>query len=95
MLVKFGVKFTPQQAGILDMIESVTKGRGGIDGAALGWVFYPGVAKRLQTARIKVHVCQINDKLVSTDWRIVNVRPWKREGAFYKLAIVQQEAACG
>ena len=90
MLMKFGIRFTRTQAAILDMIESQSKARGGIDGAALGWVFFPGIAKRIQSQRVKVHVCQINDMLVSTDYRIVNERPCKREGALYKLKEVAE-----
>jgi len=87
MQMKFGIRFTRTQAAILDMIEGSTRERGGIDGAALGWVFFPGIATRVQAQRVKVHVCQINDMLVSTDWRIANERPYKRDGAFYKLAL--------
>lgn len=72
MLVRFGIKLTPKKAEILDMITSVTKGRGGIEAESLGWVFYPGEAKRIATQRVKAHVCQINDLLVSTHYRIKN-----------------------
>src|SRR5512139_361914 len=87
MLVKFGIRFQPKKAAMLDMIEQVTKGRGGIDGEALAWVFFPGVPKLQALQRVKSHICQINDMLVSTDWRVINANHAKREGAFYKLAI--------
>ena len=98
LMTKLGVKFRANgrptiKPDILAMIEDATKGRGGIDSEALGCVFFPGVSKRLQAARIRVHVCQINDMLASTDYRIVNARPYRRDGAFYKLAIIQEEAA--
>ncbi len=73
MLMRFGIKFQPKKADILDAISDVTRAnRGGISCETLGWMFYPGESKRVATQRIKAHVCQINDMLVSTDCRIVN-----------------------
>ena len=72
MLVRFGVRLPPKKAEFLDMIANVTKGRGGIDTESLASVFYPGVSRTVAKQRVKVHVNQINDLLVSTDWHIVN-----------------------
>jgi hypothetical protein len=72
MLMSFGVKLSLKKAEILDMSEQMMRGRGGIDIEALSWIFYPGVSKMTARDRIKSHVCQINDMLVSTDWHIVN-----------------------
>lgn len=85
MLTKFGVRFQPQSAAILNMIEDVTKARGGIEGDALAWVFFPGVPKLVAKARVRVHVNQINEMLLSTNWRIVNARKCKRDGSLYQL----------
>src|SRR5690349_23314750 len=86
MTVRFGVKLPPKKAEFLDMIEQVTKGRGGIELESLASVFYPGVSKTVAKQRAKVHICQINDLLLSTDYRIVN-----RDG-LYRL-VEQAEAA--
>jgi len=86
MTVRFGVRLPPKKAEFLDMIEKVTTGRGGIELESLASVFYPGVSKTVAKQRAKVHVNQINDLLVSTDWRIVN-----RDG-LYRL-VEQVEAA--
>lgn len=72
MLVKFGVRLPPFKARILEMVENVTKGRGGIEIEQLAWVFYPGVPKKKAHDCIKNHVHQINDLLLSTDYRIVS-----------------------
>jgi hypothetical protein len=72
VLVRFGVRLPPKKASILDMIQNITKGRGGIEAESLGWIFYPGEPKRVATQRIKAHVCQINDLLVETEWKIEN-----------------------
>ena len=72
ILIRFGIKFQPKKADILDMINNLTQGRGGIDAETLGWVFYPGESKIKAKQRIKAHICQINDMLVSTDYRIEN-----------------------
>jgi hypothetical protein len=92
MRTKFGVRFTRTQAAILDRIEKATEGRGGIDGATLGWVLFPGLAVETQKNRIRVHVCQINDMLVSTDWHIVNTLH-NRNGSFYKLVEIEKQVA--
>src|SRR5512139_707187 len=85
IVVKFGVKFQPLKASMLDMIEDVTKGRGGIEGDALAWVFFPGVPKLKAKQRVRVHINQINDMLASTTWRVVNARKCKTDGALYQL----------
>ena len=89
MRTRFGVRLTRQQATILNKIEE----RGVIDIETLGWILYPGVAESKQKNRISVLVCQINDLLVSTDWHIVNVRPYSCHGALYQLAETKSEAA--
>lgn len=86
MTVRFGVKLPPKKAEFLDMIERVTRGRGGIELESLASVFYPGIQKRIAHQRVKVHVNQINDLLLSTDYRIVN------QGGLYRL-VEQAEAA--
>src|SRR5512139_3913572 len=74
VFAKVGVRFAPQSARILNMIEDVTKGRGGIERESLAPVFFPGVPKKVAMRRVKSHVCQINSMLLSTNWRIVNAR---------------------
>lgn len=85
MFTKFGVRFPPQSAAILNMIEDVTKGRGGIEGETLAFVFFPGVPKKVAAQRVRSHVWQINEMLISTDWRIVNARTRRADGALYQL----------
>lgn len=86
MLVRFGVRFPPAKARMLDMIMDVSKGRGEISQESLSWVFYPGVAKKTAMHRVAVHVNQINDLLAETDVRIVKTS--HREGSY---KIVEQE----
>jgi hypothetical protein len=71
-----GVKLPPKQAAILDMIDK-TKGRGGIALETLALAFYPDVDTSRAKQRIKVHLTQINDRLVSTSRRVV-----RRDGRY-------------
>jgi hypothetical protein len=71
LLTWHGVRLPPKQAAILDMIARASKGRGGIALNTLAWVFYPDVDTTRARQRIKTHVCQINDRLVSTERRIM------------------------
>ena len=75
LLTWHGVKLPPKQAAILDLIDK--KGRGGIALETLAWVFYPDVNTSRARQRIKVHVNQINDRLASTERRIV-----RRDGRY-------------
>ena len=61
------------------MIEEVSKGRGGIEISTLAWVFYPGVPRKAAHARVKNYICQINDLLASTDYRVVT------QGGLYRF----------
>ena len=85
MLMKFGVRFQPKSASMLNRIEDATKGRGGIECETLAYVFFPGVPKKVAQQRVRTHVWQINEMLVSTNWRVVNARKCKHEGALYQL----------
>lgn len=71
MLIRFGERFPPKQAAILDMIIDVTKGRGGIEMESLISVFYPGENKKVASQRVRSNIVKINDLLCSTDYRIV------------------------
>lgn len=70
MMVRFGERFPPKQAAILDMIADVTKGRGGIEMESLISVFYPGEPKNKASQRVRSNIIKINDRLVSTGYRI-------------------------
>lgn len=74
MLTRHGVRLTPKKAAILDMIEDVSKARGGIEITTLAWVFYPGVADTVRRRRVSVHINQLNDLLASSDVRIVTTQ---------------------
>jgi hypothetical protein len=71
-----GVKLPPKQAAILDMIDKAGR-RGGIALETLALAFYPDVDTPRARQRIKVHLTQINDRLVSTDHRIL-----RRDGRY-------------
>lgn len=68
ILVRYGVKLTPKKAALLDLIE---RRRAGLALANLAAVLYPGVAINRACERIKTQVCQINDLMAGTDYRIV------------------------
>jgi hypothetical protein len=74
--VRHGVKLPPKQAAIFDMIDKA-RARGGVGIASLAGAFYPGVETARARQRIKVHICQINDRLASTDHGIV-----RRDGRY-------------
>lgn len=86
MMIRFGERFPPKQAAILDMIADVTKGRGGIEMESLVSVFYPGESKRVASQRLRSNIVKINDTLVSTDYRIVG--PGCGKTGMYRLANV-------
>jgi hypothetical protein len=69
LLTRHGVRLPLKKAELLDVIEAR---RGGINLSALAAVFYPGVPAPAAHARIKNHICQINDLLVATNYRVAN-----------------------
>ena len=69
-----GVRLPPKQSAILDAIE---KRPGGVALETLAYVFYPDVNTSRARQRIKVHIGQINDRLASTERRIV-----RRDGRY-------------
>lgn len=71
MMVRFGERFPPKQAAILDMISDVTKGRGGIEMESLISVFYPGESRKVASQKVRSNIVKINDLLCATDYRIV------------------------
>ena len=83
MLVRFGERFPPRQAAILDMIENVTRGRGGIELESLIAVFYPGESRSKASQNVRSNIVKINDRLVSTDYRITG--PGSGKTGFYRL----------
>lgn len=84
MRMLFGERFTPKQAAILDMIATVTKGRGGICMESMIWVFYPGEPKKAAGQRIRTHIDAINNILCATDYRIIG--PGMGKQGMYRLA---------
>jgi hypothetical protein len=77
LVTRYGVRLQAKQADIFDLIEHA-KGRGGVALACLADAIYPGVDATRARQRIKVQVGKINDRLVSTDYRIVR----RRNGLF-------------
>jgi hypothetical protein len=75
-LLRHGVRLRPTQAEIFDLIDRA-RGRGGVALASLACAIYPGVDPMRARQRIKVHVCQINDRLAATDFGIV-----RRDGLY-------------
>jgi hypothetical protein len=76
LVTRYGVRLQAKQADIFDLIEHA-KGRGGIALACLADAIYPGVDTTRARQRIKVQVGKINDRLVSTDRRVV-----RRDGRY-------------
>jgi hypothetical protein len=64
---RFGVRLTPLKAAIFDRIKR--SGDLGVASAELIVDLYRD-RRPVESATIKAHVNQINDLLVSTDWRI-------------------------
>ena len=90
LMVRFGERFPPKQAQILDLIADVTKGRGGIEMESLIAVFYPGESKRVASQRVRSNIVKINDLLCATDYRIVG--PGSGKTGTYRLVEVEQAA---
>lgn len=82
MLVRHGERFTIQQSDILGHIEDVTKGRGGIHMDSLIAVFFPNETRKKAATRILSVICHINDKLVSTDFKIVGPGNGHKNGIY-------------
>ena len=57
--------------------------RNGIELDRLAWLTYPDDPKPKARQRVKVHISQINDLLVSTDCRVIN------QHGFYRFAEVK------
>lgn len=65
VLVRHGVKFSPKQADIFDMIEH--SGDRGVPPALLRDVFFPSQSHRDAYNGLKTFIWQINELLYSTD----------------------------
>lgn len=75
LLVRLGVPLSPIKADLFDMVRNVTIGRGFVALDSLGWVLFSNKAKGNKTAASKLaasHICQLNEKLAGTDFRIEN-----------------------
>jgi hypothetical protein len=68
---RFGVRLPPLKAAILDKIKAA--GDLGIPSSEIIADLYSD-RRSVSAATIKAHVVQINDQLVSTDWRICSDR---------------------
>ena len=79
---RYGVYFPRKKADLLDFLEPLQEGA---TTETLCWVFYPDKPKRAAARTVAVHINQINDMLLSTDYKIVNVEPCQKLGGKYKL----------
>jgi hypothetical protein len=70
MLMRHGVKLSPKQADIYDMIEH--SGSRGVLPDVLRWVFYPDSSKRNAQLGIQVHINQINDRMGEAGIQVCN-----------------------
>lgn len=75
LLVRYGVKLTPKKAELLDAIE---RRAAGVALGTLAETLYAGAPTKRAHGRVKTQVCQINDLLAATDYRIV-----KRAGLYH------------
>ena len=75
LLIRYGVKLTPKKAELLDLVE---RRAAGVAIGALAETLYAGVSTKRAHDRIKTQVCQINDLLAATDYRII-----KRAGLYH------------
>jgi DNA-binding SARP family transcriptional activator len=69
LLIRYGVKLTPKKAELMDLIE---RRAAGVAIGTLAETLYPGAPANRAYERVKTTVCQINDLLAATDYRIVS-----------------------
>ena len=68
-MTRRGVRLRRTPLALFDMIE---RRPAGIDAEELARMLYPDVPTPTAVHRVRSQINQINDRLVSTDWRIVN-----------------------
>jgi hypothetical protein len=70
MLMRHGVRLSPRQADVFDMIEKATRAGRRISTDVLAGVLYPNAPRQGGKNVVRVTINHINDMLVSTNVRI-------------------------
>ena len=79
VLIRRGAKLQHRKAELFDLIDKYTDNADGISLDRLAGLLYPDAPTPRAKERVKSHICQLNDVLAATPYRIFN-----RDGR-YKL----------
>jgi hypothetical protein len=82
--VRFDEVMTRMQASILDMILDISRAGRTISTESLCAVFFPGLSLPVARRRVITHVHNINERLASTDVRIISKRNGKNSPGEYR-----------
>lgn len=85
LVTRHGVKLTAKKLEIYDAVKAA--GVRGILPKAIGDIVYPREDRDRAAFRIRTHICQMNESLAETDWRI------RRDCGRYRLIREIVEAA--